>query len=325
MTRRQALLLAAAFALLAGGVVARLVVGGDMGDPNQRAQVLALRGIRAESAVLVGACLGVAGALLQAFLRNPLASPDLLGLASGSGLGIMLSAYAGYLAGHGVSMAGPAATPAAIAGALGALGLVYAFAQRRGIIDPVSLVLVGVVVGMIGAALAELVRHLMPDQATATFNLLLGTIREDVRRSEIGVAWFVLALSTLGGIWAGPWIDAATLSEDEARSVGVPMGWLRLGLFVASGALSACAVVLAGPVGFVGLVAPHAVRWLAGPAHRWLVPGSALVGALIVVWADVGIRLVELGSGRLPLGAVTPLLGGPVLVMLLRQHQRGRF
>ena len=100
----------------------------------------------------------------------------------------------------------------------------------------------------------------------------------------------------------------------------VRLGALRAGLFVMSGALAAGSVVLAGPIGFVGLVCPHLARLLSGPSHRTLVVGSALLGAGAIVAADAGVKLIDLGAGRMPLGVLTALVGGPVFIALLRRE-----
>jgi iron complex transport system permease protein len=137
----------------------------------------------------------------------------------------------------------------------------------------------------------------------------------------------VLVLACVGAsTLAGRAMDAAALGDDEARSVGVNVGGLRALAFVLAGVLSAAAVVLAGPIGFVGLVAPHVVRLLAGPSHRTLIVGSALAGAALVLLADsgvAGLRALGFAGGRPPLSVLTSLVGGPVFIGLLRRRQRG--
>ncbi len=306
----------------------RLGVGGLDERADVLGEVLALRAVRVASAVTVGIALGVAGVLLQSLLRNPLASPDLLGLGSGAGLGVMLSAYAAYRGGEGLARMAHLGfqTPMAILGAGAALGVVYGLSQRRGLLDPIAMVLVGVIVALICAGGTELVRHLMPDQGLEVSRLLLGAIREDVTPGQLG-AIGALVLACVGiAVGGGRAMDAAALGDDEARSVGVPLGGLRALSFVLSGVLSAGAVVLAGPIGFVGLVAPHVVRLLAGPSHRTLIVGSALAGASLVLLADsgvAGLKLLGFAGGRPPISVLTSLVGGPVFIALLRRRQRG--
>jgi iron complex transport system permease protein len=110
------------------------------------------------------------------------------------------------------------------------------------------------------------------------------------------------------------------MSEDEARSVGVRLGALRTTLFLLAGALSAGSVLLAGPIGFVGLVCPHLGRLLGGPSHRLLVVNSCILGGAVIVLADAGVRLIDLGAGRMPLGVLTALIGGPVFIAMLRRE-----
>lgn len=326
--RRPGVILVLLLLALAGAAALRLVLGGLDGEPEVLHEVLALRGVRIGAGACVGAALGVAGVLLQSLLRNPLASPDLLGLGSGAGLGVMLSAYAAYRGGEGLARLAHLGfqTPMAILGAGAALGTVYLLSQRRGLLDPVALVLVGVIVALICAAGTELVRHLMPDQGLEASRLLLGAIREDVSGAQLG-AMGVLVLACVGAsTLAGRAMDAAALGDDEARSVGVNVGGLRALAFVLAGVLSAAAVVLAGPIGFVGLVAPHVVRLLAGPSHRTLIVGSALAGAALVLLADsgvAGLRALGFAGGRPPLSVLTSLVGGPVFIGLLRRRQRG--
>lgn len=316
------------FALLAAAVAARLVVGGVGGEIAWQ-EVLPLRVNRVVVGTIVGVCLGVSGVMLQSLLRNPLASPDILGLASGASLAVLLAIYLargstgggnGGGFGGGAWHAGPA-----LVGSLLALGVVYVLGQRRGMIDPASLVLVGVIVGIMCSAGVMLVQQLMPDRGMASVRMLIGSLSDDVTPGAMWVGAGVAAAGVLIGIAAGPAMDAAAMGDDEARGVGVRLDALRGVLFISAGAMTAAAVVLAGPVGFVGLVCPHAARMLMGMrgGHRGVVIGSALAGAAVVVGADAAVRAAPLGSGRLPLGVLTALLGGPAFIVLLRRERMG--
>jgi len=302
--------------LLAGAVVLRLGVGTGGFAFADSDQIARLRLIRVLAAVAVGCGLAGAGVMLQSLMRNPLASPDLLGLSAGSGLAVLVSAYVGYLA-TGAMTPSAADPAAALVGAGAALAFVYSLSQRRGFIEPVTLILVGVVVSIVCGAGGALIRQLMPDGGFAVSRLIVGRISDDL---SMGMAVGVLAVMVGGvavGAWLGPAMDASAMSDDEARSVGVPIGRLRLTLFVLSGVLTAGTVVLAGPIGFVGLVVPHAARLMLGPSHRALILGSALLGASAILLADTGVRLVPMSTGRLPLGVVTALIGGPIFLWML--------
>lgn len=299
----------------------RLLVGsGSLGWAADDT-IAELRWLRVVCGLGVGGSLAVAGVLLQSLLRNPLASPDLLGLSAGAGLAVMVMAYAGYLATGAIvpSMATGGATPiAAVIGSFAALALVYGLSQRRGLMDPVTLILVGVIVGIVFGSAASVVRQLLPDGGFQASRLLLGRLSDD---TSWGLAWGVLAACAGGaavGAWLGPAMDAASMGDDEAASVGVSVGRLRVWLFIVSGVLTAMSVVVAGPIGFVGLVVPHAARLVLGPGHRVLVVASALLGGAAVVGADALVRSIDLPTGRLPVGVVTALVGGPVFVLMLR-------
>lgn len=267
---------------------------------------------------IVGASLGVAGVLLQGLLRNPLAEPFILGISSGAGLGAMAALFAAHTAGIALDSAGAQTMPAMV-GALGALGLVYLLGQRRGWVDPVSLVLIGVILSTIFSAGIMLFQHMVPTGLRGEFTTwLMGRIPEVVAGSMLlfsgALAIGALALGTV----LGRAMDAATLADDEARSVGLAIGPLRLAMFLLAGLLAAMTVALAGPIGFVGLIGPHAARLVLGPRHTALVPGAALTGAAIVIGADAVRQGIDLGAGRLPIGIFTAMVGGPAFIWLLR-------
>lgn len=308
--------------LLAAACVVRLLVGGEsvLGLPGPDG--LELRGQAVVVGCLVGGALGLAGVLLQSLLRNPLASPDLMGLSPGAGLAVMIGAAVAHSAGGGLESWGDHG-PAAVIGALGSLAVVFVLSQRGGLIDPVSMVLVGVILGLIFGAASVLVQVTLPDRGLAAARWLLGGLSD----RPLGWREFVVGVLVLGALgwawWRGGEMDAASMSEDEARSVGVRLGRLRAVQFVLAGLLTAGSVVLAGPIGFVGLVCPHAARLLGGPGHRWLAVSAALLGAALVVLADAGVMSVRLPVGRVPIGVVTSLLGGPVFIGLLWRERRG--
>ncbi|CAN5860482.1 iron ABC transporter permease [soil metagenome] len=358
------LILLGALLLLAAAV--RMWVGLDVGALNDasRAQILALRWHRVEAAGTVGAALAAAGVMLQILLRNPLASPDILGPASGASLAVMAALLLGGGAGASVGF-GAAAWEAgpALAGALGALGLVYALAQRRGVVEPGTLIIIGVTVSIMCGAGVVLLQHLLNSSQVGgrMVALLIGAISDDVPAALVrGVMAAVVGVMVMLVMFGGRRLDALALSDDEARALGVRIGALRALLFVGSGVLTAGAVMIAGPVGFVGLICPHVVRLMmvegggstgsaggaggAGGAEgaggagggaavlsrRALDPqrvigrggvllvASALTGATLLILADGAVRVIDVKSGRLPIGIVTALVGGPMLIALLR-------
>ena len=324
MTRRPAalgwLVIAAA---IGGAVAARLLVvrtiggGFHVGWPG--GELGHLRAASMLAALAAGAALGASGAVLQLLLRNPLASPFVLGVTGGAGSGVaiasLLAAWAGLAAPVGAALTLPAAL-----GAIAALGLVLALARRGGAVDPVMLILGGVVVGALASASTTVAESLLPpDRRGMRAGWMFGRIPDAPDRSLlIACGASGLGLAALGA-WLGPIIDAATLSDDEARASGVPLGALRSGLFVACGVATAATVVLCGPLAFIGLLAPHCARAALGPRARTLVPVSAAFGAALLVSADAVRQWVDVGGGRLPLGAVTAVLGGAAFLVLLRR------
>lgn len=300
---------------------ARLSLGPD-GLSFPALDLLELRGLRVLSGIAVGASLGIAGTLMQSLLRNPLASPDLMGVASGSGLFVMLAALvAGPL---GVSF-GLIAAPAALLGSLSTLTLIYMLARSRGIggsggASVVGLTLIGVAIGFMFGSAGLLVQHLLADRGLAAQRWLLGSLRDDLPLAAVLTCLVVVVLGLLAAMRRARAMDVAALGDDAARTMGISLPVHRAALFFLAGTLAAVSVYLAGPIGFVGLIAPHLVRLLTGPAHRTLLPASALLGAAIVLIADCLVRALDLPSGRLPLGVLTSLIGGPVLIAMLRKR-----
>lgn len=298
-------------------VTLRLMVGTEGWGIASDPAIHQLRLDRVFIGSIVGASLGLSGALLQSLLRNPLASPDLMGLSAGAGFAVTLRTWqVGSLLG-----ASAAAFPALI-GAMGVLFFVWFLSQRRGIIDPITMILVGVIVSVILGAATMLVVSMMPDRGFSVSRWMMGTLREQVDVTTLMVcAGLVLAVVVWSGIAARSF-DVMALGEDEARSIGVSVSRVRAGQFIGAGLLTAISIVLAGPIGFVGLVCPHLVRLLAGPGHRTLIIGSALAGIALVVGADTLVRTIPTDAGRIPIGVITSLIGGPVfLVMLMRMRR----
>lgn len=309
----------------AGLVLLRLLIGsgGRLAWPDDPG-VLDLRVTRAACGTVVGAALGLSGLLLQNLLRNPLASPDILGIASGASLAVTISIVLGGGASGAVALwhAGPA-----LLGAAMTLALVYSLSQRRGQVEPTRLVLVGVMIALMGAAGISLVQHLSPDPnaRSSLARLLNGGLSDEVTPAQLGAAGAAVLASLVLALVRAPAMDAASMSDDEARSVGVRLASLRIELLAAAGVLTAAAVTIAGPIGFIGLIAPHAVRLTSGvrAGHAVLALGSAFAGAALVVGADALVRSFEFSAGRLPLGVVTSIVGGAAFLSLLRGKHGG--
>lgn len=271
-----------------------------------------LRAPRVLLAFLVGGSLGVCGAALQAMIRNPLAEPYLLGLSGGAGLGAVTAIA--------TRLAGPWAVPlAAFAGALGAVALVYRLSVVSGRrLDPRVLLLSGVVVGSFAGALMSAIMVLSDAAGTRNaFLWLLGGFGSSSWQS-LGVfaAYAVLPLSVIA-LHARS-LDLVALGEEPASHLGADVERTRRLIYLATALLTAASVATCGIIGFVGLVVPHAVRSLARPVHRTLLPGVFLVGGCFLVLSDVVSRTV-VRPLELPVGVVTALVGVPLFAVLLRR------
>lgn len=286
------------------------------------AEAFSLRGSAVLAAGLLGAALGLAGLSLQTLLRNPLAEPFVLGISSGAGFGVALVLGAAYaLAVPAVRFGGEAG--GAIVGAGATLAIVLWLGRSREGHDPTRLVLAGVIVGAIASSATMLVEQTVPHGLRGDLlSWMAGRLPEIQRADALAILGGGVALGGAYLMLKARALDVACLSDDEARTSGVDLARLRRGLFLVGGVLAALAVAYAGPIGFVGLIAPHAARRLVGATHRALVPASALGGAALLMLADCVRQFIDLGAGRLPVGVLTALAGGPAFLWLLR---RGRW
>lgn len=280
-----------------------------------------IRAPRTLGAWLVGALLGLGGALAQGLFRNPLADPFLLGAAPGAALAVVMVLAAGALAGHAISpataewIARIGLVAAAFCGAL--LGVALTLSLARGAAQPTTLLLAGVVVGFVLGALGDLVTLAAPEALRGKQAFLLGST------GLLGwPACLMLALG-LGVTLMAAWpmaraLDAFSLGDDTAASLGLHIGCVRLLLVITMALGTAVAVSQAGMVGFVGLVAPHLVRRAISARHSVLVPTAAAVGGLLLLASDLGAR-TAVAPEELPVGVLTAVFGGAYLLLLLRR------
>ncbi|MBA1265473.1 FecCD family ABC transporter permease [Stutzerimonas stutzeri] len=291
--------------------------GVELRDPvvQQRIIVNEIRLPRVLLAILVGASLGAAGAALQGLLRNPLAEPGLLGVSSSASLGAVLCLY------YGFATLTPWLLPAAAMGcaALATLTL-YAITRRRA--SNLTLILAGIALSSLAAALTSLAINLAPNPTDMQDIVLwlMGSLSDrsfaDVR---LCLPFILIGLVLL--LTSGRALDALTLGEDEAASLGVNLARLRLQIVVGTALCVGASVAVTGAIGFIGLVVPHLLRrWVDYHPAR-LLGSSALGGAALLLAADIVLRLVS-GAQELMLGVVTALIGAPFfLVLVLRQRR----
>ncbi len=317
MTRLNAwLLLALAIAVPLSLLAGRVWIDPfDPQLPNAAVIFAELRLPRAVLALVLGAGLGAAGAAMQGYLRNPLADPGLFGIAPGAALGAVLSFWTGWAA------SGWALPLFALAGAGGAMALLGAIAGRSG--GVLLFTLAGMMIASLAGALMSLAISLSPTPFAMSeiVTWLMGAL---VDRGWADV-WIAAPL-TLAGIAvllrAGRSLDALTLGEVAARSLGIDPQRLQ-GLMIAGIGLTVGAgVAVAGIIGFVGLMVPHFVRPLTDRRPSSLIVPSALAGALLLLVADCLCRIVPLAGGELRLGIALSLLGAPFFLHLLLRLRR---
>jgi iron complex transport system permease protein len=286
-------------------------------DPAQGSAALVVWNVRmprVAGALLVGAALASAGAAYQQMFRNPLVAPDTLGVSAGAALGAVGAIFLGL----GIV----AIQVLAFGGGLLAVALVYLLASRMRALDPlVTLILTGIVVtGLIGAGISLLKYLADPyNQLPAITFWLLGSLASfgtaDLRAVAIPIAF---ALSVL---WFLRWrVNLLALDDDEARTLGVPVGALRVLVVAAATLATAAAVAVSGIIGWVGLVVPHIARLLVGPEFTRLLPVSALFGAAFMLAVDTLARTMAVIE--IPPGVLTALVGSPVFVYLLARTRR---
>jgi iron complex transport system permease protein len=277
---------------------------------------------RVITAMLVGGGLAMAGTVFQALLRNPLADPYVIGTAAGASFGAALGIAAPLLLpalaiGAGSSVLGLGAVQLlAFAGGLGTVLLVYAVASSAGRVQVLTLLLTGYAVSAVLAALVALTMFLSGRALGAIFGWLMGSLANASWPALAFSAPLMLAsFAALLVRWRP--LNLLLLGDAQAASLGVHVGRERLVLTMLATLATSAAVAVSGTIGFVGLVVPHLLRLAIGPDHRLLLPASALVGASLLVLADLGARLLP--GGGIPVGVVTALIGAPFFLWLLRR------
>jgi iron complex transport system permease protein len=291
---------------------------GDGALSDQGSTILwQLRAPRVALACIVGACLSISGAAYQGAFRNPLADPYLLGAAAGAGLGATLVIIYGAAT---FTDGTPLLPIASFVGAIAGVALAYAIGGSMGGRTTVALVLAGVAVASFLTAIQTFIQQRNVDTLREIYTWILG------RLTTAGWGDVVLILpyaviSIVLLVLHGRMLDVLGVGDDEASHLGIHPARVRLIIVAGASLATAAAVAVAGLIGFVGIIVPHAIRLLVGTSNRWVVPLSALGGAAFLVLADVVARTV-VSPGELPIGVVTALIGAPAFALLLRRSGR---
>jgi iron complex transport system permease protein len=304
--------------------VVRLLAGGEGSRDINRTIVLDARLPKAITAVLAGAALGVGGAMMQTLFRNPLADPYVLGVSSGAILGaaivILSSSTTGWLSGLTV-VRQLGITGAAVAGAAVVLILALAFARR--VSNPATVLIVGVMFGFLSSALVDvLVYYADPERLQGLATFTRGTVR-DITWSDLQIlAPCCCVVVVVSGLLAKP-LNILLLGERYAATMGIRVRPVQFVALAIVALLAGVVTAYCGAIGFIGLAAPHLVRGMLGQSDHFVVlPGSALVGAALVLLSEYVAGGNGLTDVTLPLNSVTAFIGAPVVLWVLLRHRR---
>ena len=267
--------------------------------------------------LMIGGSLGLAGAALQGYLRNPLAEPGLIGISSSAALGAVIAIQSGLAAAFGLAL-----PLMALAFALLAVLILLALSGSRG--DTLTLILAGIAISATTGALTQLVLNLSPNPfATSEIVFwLMGSLADrSMTHVLLALPFMAIGALLLGGI--GRSLDALTLGEDAAASMGVNLRRLRLRIVIGTACVVGAGTAVAGAIGFIGLVVPHLLRPFTGNRPGPLLWASALGGAAMLLAADVAVRLL-LPDRDLKLGVLTALVGAPFFLHLIWRNRRDR-
>jgi iron complex transport system permease protein len=264
--------------------------------------------------MLVGACLAVASAVMQAFFQNPMAAPSIIGVSAGGALGATAAIMFGF---EFWLWRLSSVTVSAFAGALGVTAVVYLLSRRGGRTPVGVLLLTGIAVGSVVSAASSLILITRGQgQMDRVVYWMLGSL-SGAEWAKVQMIW-PFALLGFGVVYLyGRDLNVLLLGDEQAHYLGLNVEQVKLVLLVLSSMLAASAVAVSGVIGFVGLIIPHISRLIVGPDHRWLLPTAALSGAVLLALADLGARL----GGEIPIGIITSMLGAPFFLYLLHRRR----
>lgn len=293
-------------------------------SPRDRVVLFDIRLPRLAMGLTVGAALAVAGVLLQGLFRNPLADPGIVGINAGAGLGAVLAIVLGGLLPLAVldGLGGWLVPLAAFLGGWGATLLLYAVATRGGRTDVATMLLAGIALAALAGAATGVLVYLADDTQLRdlTFWSMGSLAGATWAKLAAALPLVVLALVMAPGLARG--LNALALGEGQALHLGIRVQHVKNGAVFGAAAATGAAVAVSGGIGFIGLVVPHLLRLVLGPDHRQLIPNAALLGAGLLVLADLLSRSV-VAPAELPIGIITALIGAPVFLWILLRQRGG--
>ena len=291
-------------------------VGESTAPQTEQAIVASVRLPRIALSLIVGAALGVAGAVMQGLFRNPMADPGIIGVSAGGALGAIIAISTGAQAAFALALPGMS-----FVGAAGTLALVYAVASVGGRFSMSALLLSGIAVGAFIAAIISAI-ILFTENLEAQRDMLfwLAGGLDASRWEEVQLALPFVLFGVAVAVFMSRDLNLMMVSEDEARSLGVRVGLTRNSLLAAASLITGAAVAFSGTIAFVGLIVPHALRLITGADNRVLIPLSALGGAIFLLAADTLARMV-ISPAEVSVGIITALVGAPFFLALLARNK----
>jgi iron complex transport system permease protein len=332
LSQRAVLTAAASFVVLVAAALLALSLGAEVIPPakvlaalthrlpsgNEAATIVwQLRLPRIALALFVGAALALAGTVMQAYFRNPLADPYILGISSGAALGAVIALS--------LDLAGGASFGAvqafAFVGAIAVMAAVFGITRATGRRDTLTLLLVGIALGvLLNSAVSYVMSRSTGSLLANQFFWLMGSLAS-ARWQSVVILCVVTIVGGAAALMLSRELDILLLGDEEAQYLGVQVGRVRAVAIVAASLLTSVAVAAAGVVAFIGLIVPHIVRLVIGPSHRALLPIAAVAGAAFLILSDLVAR-TALAPAEIPIGIVTSLIGAPVFLVVLLRGRR---
>ncbi len=295
------------------------------GEPLTAMERVVLWDIRMPRLILgitVGAALAVSGAMMQGLFRNPLADPGLVGVGAGAGLGAILAIVLGALLPvWAQDVAGNALVPiAAFMGGWLSTIILYRVSTRQGRTSVATMLLAGIAIGALAGAVSGILVYMADDRQLRDLTFWgLGSLA-GATWSKVLVAGPLIGLAVIASLFLGRGLNALALGEATAAHLGIPVQRLKSASILIVAAATGAAVAVSGGIGFIGIVVPHLLRLATGPDHEMLLLNAALLGAILLLGADIISRLI-IAPAELPIGIVTAVLGAPVFLWILLRRR----
>lgn len=305
-----------------GSVVLGKIMSGEVLSQMERVVLYDIRLPRLAMGLIVGAALAVSGATMQGLFRNPLADPGIVGVGAGAGLGAILAIVLGTLLPSWViDLTGNQLVPfAAFLGGWGSTLLLYRVSTRRGKTSVATMLLAGIALGALAGALSGILVYVANDQQLRDLTFWgLGSLA-GASWNKVLMAGPLILLSIGIALFLGRGLNGLALGEATAMHIGVDVQRLKSLAILVVAAATGAAVAISGGIGFIGIVVPHLIRLAVGPDHRTLLLSSALLGAVLLVLADVIARVI-ISPAELPIGIITAVLGAPVFLWILLKRR----